>query len=489
MKNKKNRVAVMAGTLFFVVVALGLSGMGTATAATMPELLQFMPPDAHIAIGLPDIAAVEQAGAPLLRMPPLARIRGLAMQLGGDTIGEALANSGIAAAAPGTMFLRIGPGNAMDYSGVLVVDDADKVMETMTSLLGGAGAAIALPDGIEGRFVSGDGVGYFIHGDRFFVASSESLLQQLAARNTAPAEINYGRDGVRDEVVVWTRFDTIEEQNLLGRAPQLSTLEPVVNALKGYSDEAIFAVGETLGKAYVRLAARDNSEAGVSSPGPLGLHSYMDPEAPLLLNLRITPELINVARVALSNNPSTRQIGGYISVASALLGDELAVSLKGMQAGGIPDALIAVKVRNPEAVPNLLRMVGRIDEPAYEYDDNKVYVYPNVAPGTDLHITVKDDTLLVAPGEELLKGALAAFAQAGESGGVPSAIVNQGVYGFLAIDGAKAPELPHGMIPAGIALSDINVALLMGLDNGWRELMLTSPAGFEGVASLLQGIL
>ncbi len=489
MKSRTRTLKNLAGTLTVAIMMLGLAHAGSAYGATMPELMKFMPADAHIALGLPDIAGVEQAGSPLFKLPQLSRINEAAVMLGGDTIAEGLANSGIAASAPGAVFLQIGAAGDISVGGVLVVADDEKVRDTMKSLLGGDGAEVDLPGGISGRFVSADKVGYFFNDGNFFVASNQTLLEQLAARNANPAEINYGKSGAKDEVVVWTRLDTIEENNLLGKIEPLSALAPALKTLQPFSDEVIFAIGEQAGKAYLRVAARDSSGAA-SSPGALALHGFMDTGAPVLLNLRLTPELINAVSTLLSQNPDTRQIGGYVRIASSLLGDELAVSLKGIDPGSkIPDALIAVTVKQPEAVPNLLRMLAKIEEPSYTHNDTSVYVYKNVAEGTDLHIAVEGVTLVVAPGEEPLKKALAAFAESAEGTGVPANIVNQGVYGFLVLDGAKAENIPAGMLPANIDLSQISLALLMGLDNEWRELRLTSPAGFDGIASVLRNLM
>ena len=49
-----------------MTVALGLP----ATAVTMSDLMKYLPQDAQIAVGLPDIEAVETAGAPLMEIGP-----------------------------------------------------------------------------------------------------------------------------------------------------------------------------------------------------------------------------------------------------------------------------------------------------------------------------------------------------------------------------------------------------------------------------------
>ncbi|HQN02190.1 MAG TPA: hypothetical protein PLL36_14010, partial [Candidatus Hydrogenedentes bacterium] len=251
--------------------------------------------------------------------------------------------------------------------------------------------------------------------------------------------------------------------------------------LKPFSDEVLLAIGEEYGEAYVRIAARDNTEAGVEPPGALGLHGYMDAAAPLLVNLRITPALINAVSMTLMNIPSTRQVAGYVRIASSLLGDEMAVSVRGMKSEKVPDATIAVKVKNPATVPNLLKMLAKIEAPSYQIDTTDVYV---VEQGDiKAYIAVAGDALVVTAGEEELKAAMESMTKEG-AGAVPADVVNKGVYGFVNFDGSKAADA--GIDMPGI--KDVTVALTLGLDGGWREVVLTSPAGFEGLASLLEDV-
>ncbi len=466
--NKTILVAVLCATLFVL----------PATATTMSDLMRFLPADGHVAIGLPDIEAVESAGQPLMQLGPLSDLSSLAVMLGGDTLSEGLANCGVNANAPGAIFLSVASAHDVRVAGVLMVADADTVKDTMPNLLGGDGAEVSLPGDIAGRFVAGSGVGYFLNDDKLFIASSEALMEQLAARIAAPADVNYV---AKDEVVIWSRIDIIQENDLLSLMDELSHLNPVLNSLSSFSDEVIFAIGEELGEAYVRVAARDSSGEEVPSPGTLALHGYMDADAPLLANLRLTPQLIGTLASALSQNPATRQVGGYIRLASSLLGDEMAVSLRAMD-GSIPDALIAVTVQNPNTVPNLLRMVANIDEPSYQHNDTDVYVYETG--GVDLNIAVAGETIIVAPGEENLKSALASFEEATGSG-VPAPIVNRGPYGFVVFDGAKAAALDIDFPN----IEDVDVALLLGIDGPWRQAVLTSPAGLAGIGAMLQGVL
>ncbi|HDP35590.1 MAG TPA: hypothetical protein ENN29_10825, partial [Candidatus Hydrogenedentes bacterium] len=386
-------VALMGAAIF----TLGMS----ASAVTMSDLMKYLPQDAQIAIGLPDIEAVESAGAPLLKNSPLSRIGELAVMLGGDTVSEGLADCGVKAAAPGAVFIAISPENDVKVSGVLMVDDAEKIKEAMVGLLSGEGAEVALPGDLKGRFVAGSGVGYFINGDKLFVGSSEALLEQLAARIDAPAEVHYE---AKDEVVVWSRIDAIENGNLLSLADELAYLKPILSTLKPFSDEVLLAIGEDAGSAYVRAAARDAAGEPVASPGALALHGYMDAAAPVLLNLRITPQLVNAVSMALATQPSTRQIGGYIRMAYGLLGDEMAVSLRGMKTDKIPDAIIAATLKNAATVPNLLKMLANIEAPTYQHEETDVYVYEDN--GLEIHVAVAGDVLVVAPGGDDLKAAL-----------------------------------------------------------------------------------
>ena len=480
---RSRMLAVMA-----VGITIAAAGM-SAQAATVGDLLKYLPADAQLAIGLPDVAAVEKTGAPLLVLPMLSEISTLGVQLGGDTLAEGLENSGINASAPAVAFLQLSPTNDPLVCGVLMVKDADKVRETLVSLLGGEGSPTALSGDLEGRYVAGSGVGYLLEGDKLFVASSEALLKDLASRIGDPATVNYGKGGPKDEVVAFTRIDILEQSNMLSDLPPLAMLKPVIDTIKPFSDELILAIGEDAGKAYVRVAARDTGGAPLTAPAPLGLHGFMDPEAPVVMNLRLTTELINAVSMALMNNPDTRQAGGYLRIASGLLDDELAISFSGMKNDSIPNAVIAAKVKNAESVPNLLRMIAKIEEPAYQLEETNVYVYPNVTDGTDLHIATAGQTLVITPGDEALKTAVGRFAGSTAGDGVDKSVVNRGVYGFLMVDGAKAKDLPSGMIPSNLNLANLSLALTMGVDGEWRELVLTSPSGFEGVADLMKDLL
>ena len=471
-KHFTTRISTLALVCAMAVV-FGL----TASAATMSDLMKYLPADAAIAVGLPDIEAVETAGAPLMDVGPLSEISNLAWQLGGDTLSEGLTKSGVKAAAPGAIFLSATSPSDVNVCGVLMVEDEALVRETMTNLLSGEGSEVELPGEIKGRS-SGD-VSYFINDGKLFVASSSALLQQLATRNAEPATVNYE---TKDEVVVWSRIDIIENTNLLGMADELAYLKPLINTLKPFTDEVLLAIGEEYGQAYVRMAARDNTEEGAVSPGPLGLHGYMDAAAPLLVNLRITPELINAVSMTLTSIPETRQVAGYIRIASSLLGDEMAVSMRGMKSEKVPDATIAVKVKNPATVPNLLKMLAKIEAPTYQIDTTDVYV---VEQGDiKVYIAIAGEALVITAGEEELKTALESMTKEG-AGGVPGDVVEKGVYGFVNFDGAKATD--SGIDMPGI--EDVMIALTMGLDGPWREVVLTSPAGLEGLASLLEDVL
>ncbi len=481
---KRNRMLVFGMVAFAVVL-----GCTASQAATVGDLLKYLPPNAQGAIGIPDIAAVEETGAPLLLLPMLSEIGMLAVQLGGDTLTEGLTNSGINTHAPAVGFVKVTGTSDIDGCGVLMVSDEAKVKDTLFSLLGTEGDEVTLPGDLKGRFAPSPGVGYFFQEDKLFVSSDEELLQQMAGRVTEPAVVSYGKNGPKDEVVVFSRIDIIEQSNLLNSIEALAMFKPILDTLKPFSDEVILAIGEAAGKAYLRVAAHDISNAPIAAPAPLGLHGFMDPGAPVVLNLRITPELINAVSMTLMNNPSTRQVGGYIRIASGLLGDELAVSFAGMKSEDVPEAVIAAKVKNAESVPNLLKMIAKIEAPSYTLEGKDVYVYPEVSEGTDLHIAAAADTVVVTPGKESLETAMGRFGGAAGATGVNGAIVNRGVYGFMVLDGAKAKNLPEGVIPQNLDLSKVNLALTMGTDNDWRELVFTSPGGFAGIADLVNELM
>ena len=477
--------ALAAGLLGLAVVL----GCAVGQAATVADLLKFLPPNAQAAVGLPDIAAVEQAAAPLLQLPQLSQISSLAVHLGGDTLAEGLANSGINVQAPAAGFVKVTRTTDIDGCGVLMVQDAAKVKETLFALLGTEGTEITLPGDVKGRFIAEPGVGYFFQDDKLFLSSDEELLQQMAGRITEPAAVNYGKNGPKDEVVAFSRIDIIEQSNLLNTIPGMGMFKPLLDTIKPFSDEVILAVGEAAGKAYLRVAAHDISNAPITPPAPLGLHGFMDPGAPAVMNLRITPELINALSLTLMNNPATRQAGGYIRIASGLLGDELALSFAGMKSEEVPEAVIAAKVKNAESVPNLLKMLAKIEAPSYTLENKDVYVYPNVSEGTDLHIAAAGETIVVTPGKEALETAVGRFGGTAGATGINEAVVNRGVYGFVVLDGAKATNLPEGVIPQNIDLSKVNLALTLGIDNDWRELVFTAPGGFSDVAEVVDELM
>lgn len=483
MKKTKSFVNVLA---LAIAVLLGCAG---GQAATVNDLLVFLPSGAQAAVGLPNIAAVEQTAAPLLMLPFLAPVSTVAVALGGDTIAQGLTNAGVDANGPAVAFVQLGEANKIDVCGVLMIQDAAKLQETLTGLIGSTGSEITLPGDIKGRFVPDSGVGYFIQGDKLFVGSTEALLQQLATRITAPAAVSYGKGAPKDEVVAFSRIDIIEQSNLLTVVPALAMFKPILDTLKPFSDEVILAIGETGGKAYLRVAAHDISNAPIVAPAPLALHGFMDPAAPAVLNLRITPELINALSMTLMNNEATRQAGGYIRIASGMLDDELALSFAGMKSEDVPEAVIAAKVKNAEGVPNLLKMLAKVEAPTYQLDQTDVYVYPEVSEGTDLHIATAGKTIVVTPGEDTLKTAVGRFSAAAAGTGVNPEIVNKGVYGFLVLDGSKAKNLPPDMVPSNLNLADVSLALTLGVDNDWREVVLSAPGGFANIAGVMNQLM
>ncbi|MCK5861913.1 MAG: hypothetical protein KAH38_05475, partial [Candidatus Hydrogenedentes bacterium] len=271
--------------VFTIVCAITAAFALPAAAVTMSDLMKYLPENAQVVVGIPDIQAVEEAGAPLMNIGPLSEISNLAWELGGDTLSEGLTKNGVKAAAPGVVFLAAASENDISVGGVLMVEDEALVKESIAGLLSSEGTEIELTGEIKGSFNSADDVGYFINDGKLFVASSESLLQQLAARVATPAEVNYV---AKDEVIIWSRIDILENSNILSMADELAYLKPLFNSLKPFSDEVLVAIGEDAGQAYVRVAARDSSGTAIESPGPLSLHGYMDAAAPVLVNLRIT---------------------------------------------------------------------------------------------------------------------------------------------------------------------------------------------------------
>jgi hypothetical protein len=140
-------------------------------------------------------------------------------------------------------------------------------------------------------------------------------------------------------------------------------------------------------------------------------------------------------------------------------------------------------MKQPEAALGLLKM-AKIEQPKYQYEGADVYVAEEISPGVSLHITVSGSNVIVAPGEDALKAALANFAKTDAAGGVSETIVNRGSFGFVMLDGAKAKDLPIDK-----DLSKVNLAATLGTDNEWREFVITSPAGFDGIASTLESVM
>ena len=477
--------------LFSAILCLALCSVFvfTAQAASISELLGFLPEGCQFAVALPNIESVEKEAAPLLQLPFASEADAFAAALGGDTFSEGLEKCGINIKAPAVLFTRFDSPRDVVFGGILQVKDAAAASSAVAGLVAGSSEEVDLRGDLKASYVDSSHVGYFMNGDKLFIASSLSMLNHFADRIQAPQAIRYN-PGNREEVVAFTRIDLLDKSGLLDSVPQLAKVKPIVDTLRPFSDELILAIGEVAGQAYLRAAAHDSSNAPVPSPGALGLHGFMNPEAPLVANLRLTPELINALSMAMVAEPATRQVGGYIRVAAGLLGDELALSFNSLKDGDVPDALIAAKVKQASTVPNLLKLIAKIDAPAYQFADNDVYVVEKVADGTDLHIAVAGDTLVVTPGKEELKTSVDAFNQTSGTSGVDSGIVNQGVFGFISLDGAKAAKvLPPNLLPANLDLSKISLALTLGIDGEWREMVLSSPKGFAGFASLLEDLI
>ena len=134
-------------------------------------------------------------------------------------------------------------------------------------------------------------------------------------------------------------------------------------------------------------------------------------------------------------------------------------------------------------------MLAKIEAPSYKIGENDVYVYPNISEGTDLHIGMTGQAIVVAPGEDALKTAVGRLDGATGAAGVNAEVVAKGVYGFLMIDGAKAKNLPPNVVPANLNLADVKIALTMGVDGAWRELVLSTPAGFSGIADVVNQVM
>ncbi|NLO33985.1 MAG: hypothetical protein GX117_11665 [Candidatus Hydrogenedentes bacterium] len=477
-----------------VVWLLGLmivAGAVTAQAVTINELLAFQPAGTQLALGFPSIADVEKNASPILDLPLpyVERVSTVATMLGSDTLSEGLAKCGVNVNAPAVAFLHYKNDDDVAGAVVLTIDDADALNETLSFLLGGMGEEIALPNDISGHYSPDQKISFFLRDNKFFLASNKELVEQLATRTSNPAVVKYGKEGNKDEVVALTRFDIIEESGLLTDIAALGMFQPLMDTLKEFSDEVLVAIGEKAGKAYVRLAAHDMSDAPLTAPAPLKLNEFLDPQAPVALNLRLTPELINVISMTLMKNEDFRQAGGYLRIASGMLDDELAISFSGMKNKKIPEAIIAVNAKNSEGIPNLLKMLAKIEEPSYKFGDNDVYVYANVSDDTDLHLGLADKTLIVTPDKNILETAMGRVdAGAGESG-INAEVLNQGVYGFLTIDGSKASDSLADLIPANFDLSKVQLNLTLGIDGSWREIMLSTPAGFNGIASIIEEVM
>ena len=143
-----------------------------------------------------------------------------------------------------------------------------------------------------------------------------------------------------------------------------------------------------------------------------------------------------------------------------------------------------------DLIPGILMTLVYIEAPSYQLDGSDVYVYEKVSKDTDLHIAIAGNTLVVAPAEDMLTTSVKKFNQPSGATGVDAATVAEGVYGFVALDGAKALDaFPKGTFPSNLDMSKVSLALTLGLDGEWREAVLSSPKGFDGFASLLDDIL
>lgn len=474
----------VAGIALAVLVAL----TGVVQAASVSELLGLLPEDAHIAVALPSIAGVEKEAAPLLALPFASDVEMVAAMMGGETLSEGLANYGINVDQPGAVFVSFDSPRDVKVGGVLNVKDQDILKEMLAGVIPSSADEVDLPGGLTAKYADSSNVGYFLQGDKVFIGSSISMLHRMAERAQTPKAVRYV-PGAREEVVAFTSIDKLDKSGVLDAIPELGKIKPLIDTIRPFSDELLLAIGDQAGKAYLRAAAHDSGNSPVLSPGALALHGFMNPGAPLVANLRITPELVDVLSKIMVLEPSTRQVGGFVRMAAGLLDEELALSFNGLS-GNIPDALIAAKVLKPDVVPGVLKMIAKIETPTYQLGENDVYVYEKLGGDTDLHIAVAGNTLVVAPGDEMLKNSMESFNDASGASGVDSTIVNQGVYGFVSLDGEKAAKaLPDNILPANLDISKISLALTLGVDGEWREAVLSSPKGFDGFASLLNDLL
>lgn len=478
-------------TRFFVAgitLALLVSFTGLAQADSVSELLGFLPEEAHFALALPSIAGVEKEAAPLLALPFAADVEMVAAMLGGDSLAEGLANVGINVDQPGAVFLQVDPPLNVKIGGVLQVKDEETLVDFLTGILGSSTADVDLPGDRKAKFSDSNDVGYFLKDNKVFIGSSIAMLNRLSNRIENPRANRYA-PGAREEVVAFTNVDLLDGSGLLETVPALGKIKPLIKTIRPFSDELLLAIGEKDGKAYLRAAAHDKGNAPIPSPGQLGLHGFMNEGAPLVANLRNTPELVETLSLLMVQNPSTLKAGGIVRIIGGILDDELALSLNGLE-GKIPDAIIAAKVEKPDIVPGILKIAAKIEAPAYQLGEKDVYVYEKISGDTDLHIAVAGETLVVTPGEEMLKNSVEKFGQASGTSGVDQGVVNDGVYGFIALDGAKAVDaFPEGTFPSNLDISKVSLALTLGLDGEWREAVLSSPKGFDGFASLLDDIL
>jgi|LSQX01.2.fsa_nt_gb hypothetical protein len=461
---------------------------GLAQADSVSDLLSLLPEDAHFAVALPNIAGVEKEAAPILALPFASDVEMAAAMLGGDTLAEGLDNVGIDVNQPGAVFVRFESLQDLRVGGVLQVKDEGALVDFLTGIIGSSAEDVDLPGGRQAKFVDSSKVGYFLQGNKVFIGSSIAMLNRMSDRIESPRAVRYA-PGTREEVVAFTRMDLLDGSGLLDSVPELDKIKPLLDTIRPFSDELLLAIGEKAGKAYLRAAAHDTGNAPLPSPGPLGFHGFLNADAPLVANLRLTPELTNCLSLLMVQEPSTRKVGGYIRIVSGMLGDELALGLNGIE-GKIPDAVLAAKVEKADLIPGILKTFVNIEAPSYQLDGSDVYVYEKVSKDTDLHIAIAGNTLVVAPAEDMLTTSVKKFNQPSGATGVDAATVAEGVYGFVALDGAKALDaFPKGTFPSNLDMSKVSLALTLGLDGEWREAVLSSPKGFDGFASLLDDIL
>ncbi len=486
-------------SLFGVVLVAMLALTGSVAGWAQSSPLSFVPASAQITVYLPAVESFETEAAPLLALPAVKEkmdINALLGELPGK-LGVADATSlsavfkaaGLDATKPLAVYLRKNETGAMEVSGALPVADEAVATEKMKNVFSEAPAEVAVGEA-KGLFSATQKLGYFIQSGYVLMGSTEPLLNELSARLKEPATTKYAASNAPSELAVITSFSNLQAAGIIPTGPATLNMEPTYQYFKSFIDEVALGIGVQDGEAYVRLAMHDPAGAVAPPASQLQLNNLIAGSSPLTLNLRNTPGFMDKVRTLFAGNPAMAKNLTYVMLASSMLGDELAVSVDGVN-NNIPGGIVAAKLMKPESVKGLLGLAGVKGDPKYVHNGGSVYALENVKEGLNVYIATAGALLLVSTNEDRLKKALDGLAADGTIAAkseLDPALLAKGANGFIVLDGAKIDPAQVPMLPAGVNLADKKVVATLGVNGEWRELRIAVPGGlksFNDVTSLM----